>query len=290
VSFALASSVTQAAVNSNWRGTILCTAQTALGGRSLGVDDQGHVAELMLRRAVPPGWRVDVREGAPSMSRGALSAHSAGTIRVLGRAKEPFIVRTRLIEDGYAHYGFYRRGRPWLGCRVRFDGAAAVSVAKLILSGQAATLTLGLHDGKLVHLGPQERARSGRGEAAKARADLQRFLALIAHGRSVAACATLARDALLIHGGPDGCIMDFESAKFIYRDRYAHASVERIALFTLGGDSYALATINRGSSRVCAFLVRERGRGGTGEVAFGGSGGLVCSAPVARTENRPRGS
>jgi hypothetical protein len=54
--------------------------------------------------------------------------------------------------------------------------------------------------------------------------------------------------------------MDFESAKFIYRDRYAHASVARIALFTLGGDSYALATIKRSSSRVRALLIRERGK------------------------------
>jgi hypothetical protein len=54
--------------------------------------------------------------------------------------------------------------------------------------------------------------------------------------------------------------MAFESAKFIYRDRYAHASVERIALFDLDGDAYAFATINRGNSYARAFLIRERGR------------------------------
>jgi tetratricopeptide (TPR) repeat protein len=84
--------------------------------------------------------------------------------------------------------------------------------------------------------------------------------ALLQHERvPIAACATLARDALLIHGGRDGCVMAFESAKFLYRDRYARASVEHVALFDLEGDSYALATIHRTHGHARAFLLREGG-------------------------------
>jgi hypothetical protein len=249
----------QAGVGSSWRGTILCTTKTGSGSRSLGVDDQGRVAELTLRPAVPPGQRVELEESPASKSAHALATETAATVRVLGRAREPFIVRTTLIEDGSGRYAFYRNGRPWLGCRVAFDDAAAVAVGKLILSGRRATLRLGLRGGRLVHLGPREVPRNDSAQAAKAKADLEHFLTLIAHGNSIAACATLSSDALLIHGGRDGCIIDFESAKFMYRDRYARACVVRIALFDLDGDSYALATINRGDSFVRAFLIRERG-------------------------------
>jgi hypothetical protein len=240
----VASSDAQEGVGSSWRGTILCTTKIASGYRSLGVDEQGRLAQRTLRSAVPPGRRVELVESAASKSGRAFSAHTAGTVRVLGRARGPLIVRTRLIEDGSARYAFYGNGRPW-GCHVAFDDAAAVSVAKLILSGQRASLRLGLRGGRLVHLGPREAPLGHPARAAKAKADLEHLLTLIADGNSVAACATLASDALLIHGGRGGCIMAFESAKFIYRDRYAHASVERIALFDLDGDAYALATINR---------------------------------------------
>jgi hypothetical protein len=217
------------------------------------------VSALALSLAV-----VTTAVGAPA----GVSARSQATVvcttkavsaaRVLPPTGEPFVVRTRLIEDGYARYRFSRNGHPW-GCPVAFDDGAAVSVAKQILSGRNAQVRLTLDNGRLVHLGPRETPLRQPAQAAKARADLQHFLTLLAHGNSIAACATVARDTLRVHGGRDGCVMAFESAKFLYRERYARASVQHVALFNLDGDSYALATINRTHGYARALLIRERG-------------------------------
>jgi len=249
----------RAGVHSSWQGTILCTATIQSGYRSLAVDEQGRLAELTLRPAVPPGQRVELEGASTSKDGRAIRARTVGTLRVLGPAKEPFVVRSRLIENGYSRYGFYRNGHRW-GCPVVFDDAAAVSVAKLILSGRSAQVKLVLRNGQLIHLAPREKPLGAPAREAKATADLEDFLTLLARGKSIAACASLARDALLIHGGRDGCVMAFESAKFLYRDRYARASVEQVALFSLDGDSYALATIKGSHSSVRAFFIRERGR------------------------------
>jgi len=249
----------RAGVGSSWQGTILCTTKIRSGYRSLAVDERGGLAELTLGRAVTPGLRVALDGAATSKDGRSLWAHRVGTLRVLGPTKEPLFVRSRLIENGYARYSFYRDGHPW-GCPVAFGDAAAVSVAKLILSGRSAQVTLALRNGQLIHLGPREEPLGAPAREAKAKADLEGFLTLLARGKSIAACATLARDALLIHGGRDGCVMAFESAKFLYRDRYARASVEQVALFGLDGDSYALATIKGSHSSVRAFFIRERGR------------------------------
>ena len=95
---------------------------------------------------------------------------------------------------------------------------------------------------------------------AEARADIKGFLALVARGKSIEACATLSSDALLIHGGRDGCVMAFESAKFMYRERYRGAFVDRVALFDLDGDLHALATIKRSQDSVRALFIFERGK------------------------------
>jgi len=211
-----------------------------------------------LGRAVAPGLRVELEGASTSKDGRALWARTVGTLRVLGLTREPLVVRSRLIENGYSRYGFYRKGHPW-GCRVAFDEAAAVSVAKLILSGRSAQVTVALRDGRLVHFRPRQEPLAAPAGEAKAKADLEDFLTLLARGNSIAACATMARDALLIHGGRDGCVMAFESAKFLYRDRYAWASVEQMSLFDLDGHSYALATIKRSHSSVRAFFIRERG-------------------------------
>jgi hypothetical protein len=245
-----------AGVASRWQGAILCTTKIGSGYRSLAVDQNGRLAELTLQQAVPPGYRVELESASTSRGSRPLRARTVGSVRVLGLTRRPVVVRTRLIEYGYARYGFYRDGHPW-GCPVAFNDAAAVSVAKLILSGRSGQVRLTLHNGQLVHLGPREAPLRAPVQAAKAKADLEHFLTLLAHGRSIAACATLARDALLIHGGRDGCVMAFESAKFLYRDRYTHARVERAALFGLDGDSYALATIKRAHGYARAFLIRE---------------------------------
>ena len=247
-----------AGVGSRWQGAVLCTTKIGSGYRSLAVDQKGHLAELTLQQAVPPGHTVELEGASTSKSGRPLWPRTSASVHVLGPIKEPVVVRTRLIERGYARYGFYRNGHPW-GCPVAFGDAAAVSVAKLILSGRSAQVRLTLHNGQLVHLGPREAPLRAPAQTAKARADLEHFLTLLAHGHSIAACATLARDALLIHGGRDGCVMAFESAKFLYRDRYTQASVEHMALFDLDGDSYALATIKRSHGCARAFLIRERG-------------------------------
>ncbi len=229
------------------------------GYRSLAVDEQGRLADLTLRSAVAPGLRVELEGASISRDGRSLAARTAGSLRVLRPTRQPFVVRNRLIENGYSHYRFYRNGRPW-GCRVAFTDAAAVSVAKLILSGRTAAVTLSLKDGRLVHLLPQQLPLAAPIRQAEARADIKGFLALVARGKSIEACATLSSDALLIHGGRDGCVMAFESAKFMYRDRYIGAFVERVALFDLDGDSYALATIKRSHNSVRAFFILERGK------------------------------
>jgi hypothetical protein len=248
------------AAGTSWHGTILCTTKHLSGYRSLAVDEQGRLADLTLRSAVAAGLQVEVELEGASISRDgrSLAVRTAGSVRVLAPTRQPFVVRNRLIENGYSHYRFYRNGRPW-GCRVAFTDAAAVSVAKLILSGRTAPVTLALRDGQLVHLRPQQQPLAAPTRTAEARADIKGFLALIARGKSIEACATLSSDALLIHGGRDGCVMAFESAKFMYRDRYTGAIVERAALFDLDGDSYALATIKRSHDSVRAFFIRERG-------------------------------
>jgi hypothetical protein len=243
----------------SWQGTILCTTATVSGYRSFAVDERGSLAELTLRRAVAPGLQVAVEGASTAKDARSVSARTAGTVRVLRPTRAPFVVRSRLIENGYSHYRFYRNGRPW-GCRVAFDERAAVAVAKLILSGRSAALTLTVRDARLVHLRPREEPLAAPARTAQAKADVEGFLVLLARGRSIAACATLSSDALLIHGGRDGCIMVFESAKFMYRERYRGASVERVALFDLDGDSYALATIKRSRESVRALFIFERGR------------------------------
>ena len=248
----------RAGFGSSWQGTILCTTKIRSGYRSLAVDERGRLAELTLGPAVSPGLRVELEGASTSKDGRALWARAVGTLRVLGPTREPLIIRSRLIENGNSRYGFYRNGHSW-GCRVAFDDATAVSVAKLILSGRSAQVTLALRDGRLVHLGPREEPLAAPAREAKAKADLEHFLALLARGKSIAACASLSRDALVIHGGRDGCVMAFESAKFLYRDRYTGASVQRVALFNLDNDSYALATIKRSHSSVRAFFIRERG-------------------------------
>jgi hypothetical protein len=223
------------------------------------VDERGSVAELTLRRAVAPGLRVAIAAASIAKDGRSVSARRASTVRVLGPTREPIVVRSRVIENGYSHYRFYRNGRPW-GCRVAFGEPAAVSVAKLILSGRRAALTLTLRGGRLVHLRPQEGSLAAPSRTAKAKADVEGFLALLARGRSIAACATMSSDALLIHGGRDGCVVALESAKFVYREHYRGAFVERAALFDLDRDSYALATIKRSQGSVRALFTLERGR------------------------------
>jgi hypothetical protein len=253
---AFASSAAPKAVGAKWRGTILCATKVGSVVRTLGVDDRGHLTAMTIRSVVSPGQKVELALSPTSQRRPAGAADAAADARSLGRATEPLIVRTRVIEDSQAHYRFYRNDHP-SGCRVAFGQSAAVSVAKLILSGRPAVLRLGVRDGGLVHLAPRDIARSDSVQAARATEDLEHFLALIGSGRSIAACAVMARDAVLSH---DECIMILESAKFVYRDRYAHATVGHIGFFDLDHHSYALATINRGHSTVRAILIRERGR------------------------------
>ncbi len=250
----------QGDVGSGWRGTILCTTKTESGNRSLWVDEQGRLAELTLSAAVAPGQKIELEASPTLSSRRAYRAHTASTVRVLGRARKPLIVRTRLIEESYARYGFYWNGHPWGGCRVAFDDAAAVSIAKLILSGRRARLRLGLRTAKLVHLGPREAPLPASARVAKAKEDLEYLLTLIAGGKSIAACATVSIDMLLFHGGRRGCVMAFESAKFLYRERYAGAVVENVDLFKLAGRSYALGTIKRHVGSARALLVFEGGQ------------------------------
>jgi hypothetical protein len=249
----------RAGSGASWQGTILCTTASASGYRSLAVDERGSLADLTLRRAEAPGLRIAVGDASVAKDGRSISARTAGNVRVLGPARVPFVVRSRLIENGYSHYRFDRNGQPW-GCRVAFDEPAAVSVARLVLSGESAALTITVRDGQLVHLRPREEPLAAPSRTAQAKADAEGFLALVARGQSIAACATLSSDALLIHGGRDGCVMAFESAKFHYRDRYAGAFVERTALFDLDGDSYALATLKRSHDSVRALFIFERGR------------------------------
>jgi hypothetical protein len=245
--------------SASWQGTILCTKTTASGYRSFAVDERGSLVELTLPRAVAPGLRVAVEDPSIAKEGRSASAHTAGIVRVLGPTREPFLVRGSVIENGYSHYRFDRNGRPW-GCRVAFGESAAVSVARLILSGRSAALTLTLRHGRLVHLRPREEPLAAPTRTARAKTDVGRFFALVARGRSIAACATLSRDALLFHGGRDGCVIAFESAKFIYREHYRGAFVERAALFDLDGHSYALATIKRSHDSLRALFSFERGK------------------------------
>lgn len=253
VVFAVAPSALPNAVSAKWRGTVLCTTKDGSVARSIGVDDRGQLAPFAIRSLVPPGQKIELN--VSTASRPA----PADPPRLIGRATEPLIVRTRLIEDGQTHYRFYRNGHPW-GCRVAFEQPATISVAKLLLSRRAATLRVGLRDGELVHLAPREAPHNDPAEAAKARADAERFLALIARGRSIAACALMARGAVLDPGERAECVMLLDSAKFVYRDRYAQASVSGVTLFSLNGDSYALAAINRKHATVRVILIREDGR------------------------------
>jgi hypothetical protein len=263
VSFACALSLTgtssgaEAGVRSSWQGTILCTTSVPGGYRSFVVDGGGQLARLTLGRALSAGLRVQVNHASKSLDGRSLSVHPLAAMHVLGRTRGPLRVRRRLIESGYSHYRFYRNGRPW-GCPVAFDDAAAPSVAKLILSGRPAQVTLALRDGQLVHLGPRQPPIAAPAKETKARAEVERLLALLGRGKSIAACTRLSTDALLIHGGTGGCLIAFESAKFMYRDRYMHASVEDVALFDLDGRSYALATIKRPRGYARAILIHER--------------------------------
>ena len=171
----------------------------------------------------------------------------------------PYTVRVRLIADGDFRYRFDPSGRP-RGCVVTFDESAAISIAKLILTGRSANVTLGARNGRLVHVAPRERSLVRPTRRARAWADARTFLTLLTHGSSIAACTRLSADALFVHGGRAGCIMAFESAKFTYREHYAGAGIERIALFELGSRSYALATIARRIGTTRAIFVLERGR------------------------------
>jgi hypothetical protein len=242
----------------SWQGTILCTTRIVSGYRSLAVDATGSLTELTLPRPVAPGLRIAVEDASIARNGRSISARAAATVHVLRPRRKPFLVRSRLIESGYAHYRFYRGGRPW-GCPVAFDDAAAATVARLILSGRPAQVTLTLRGGHLFHLGPRQAPPAAPAKERQAKAELERLLGLLGRGNSTAACARLSTDALLIHGGPDGCLMAFESAKFLYRDRYIHASVTDVALFDLDGHSYALATIKRPRSYARAILIDERG-------------------------------
>jgi hypothetical protein len=252
------SSGAQAGAASSWQGTILCTTSAEGGYRSLGVDASGRLAQLTLADSVAPGLRVELNRASTSRDGRFLSVRPLSTVHVRGRTREPLRVRTRLIESGYSHYRFYRNGRPW-GCPVAFNDAEAVLVAKLILSGREAQVTLALHNGQLVHLGPRRTPPAVPAEETKAKVELERLLTLLGRGNSIAACTRLSTDALLIHGGPDGCLVAFESAKFMYRDRYLHASVEHVAVFDLDGHSYALAAIKRPRGYARAILIHERG-------------------------------
>ena len=242
-----------------WQGTILCTAKTASGHRSFAVDKSGRLVGLTLRRAVTPGLRVQVLNPQRSLDHGSLAAREVGTVRLLGPTTGPVVVRAQLIEDGDLRYRFYRHGRPW-GCPVAFGEAAAVSVAQRILSGRSARITLVIREGRLVHLRPQRRALAEPARHAQAAADAEDFVALLARGASIAACSSVSREVLLIHGGRDGCVMTFEGPKFVYRDHYADAAVTRVALFELGGRSYALATITRRIGNTRAIFILERGK------------------------------
>jgi hypothetical protein len=255
----LAAARTGAPTPPTWQGTILCTAKIASGHHSFAVDKSGRLVGLMLRRAVTPGLRVQLQEPHWSKDRRSLAARDVSTVRLLGPTTGPVVVRAELIEDGYSRYRFYRHGRPW-GCPVTFGEAAAVSVAQLILSGRSAQITLVVRERRLVHLRPQRRPLAEPARHAQATADAEDFVALLARGDSIAACSTVSREVLLIHGGRDGCLMAFESAKFVYRDHYADAAVTRVALFALGGRSYALATIARHIGNTRAILILERGK------------------------------
>src|SRR5262245_49352626 len=92
--------------------TVLCTTPTMSGYAALGIDEKGSLVQFALPRPVLPGLRVQPQAGARSASDRALAAQATSHVRVLGRAKEPLVVRSRLIEDGYERYGFYRNGRP----------------------------------------------------------------------------------------------------------------------------------------------------------------------------------
>jgi hypothetical protein len=242
----------------SWQGTILCTTTIASGYRSLAVDAAGSLAELTLGRPVAPGLRIAVEDASIARDGRSVSARATGTVHVLRTTRRPFLVRSRLIESGYSHYRFYRDGRPW-ACPVAFDDAAAASVARLILSGRPAQVTLTLRSGHLVHIGPRQAPLAAPAKERRAKAELERLLRLLGRGNSIAACTQLSTDALLIHGGPDGCLIAFESAKFLYRDRYIHASVTDVALFDLDHHSYALATIERPRGYARAILIHEHG-------------------------------
>jgi hypothetical protein len=251
-------SAAQAGAGSSWQGTILCTTRARGGYHSFGVDRSGRLAQLTLASPLAPGLRVELNRASTSRDGRSLSLRPLTTVRVLGRMRGPLRVRGSLIEDGYSHYRFYRNGRPW-GCRVAFDDTKAVPVAKLILSGRRTQVTLALHNRHLIHLGPRQTPPAAPAQEAKAKAATEGFLALLSHDNSIAACKRLAADALLIHGGPNGCLIAFDSAKFLYRDRYTHASVEHVALFTLDGHRYALATIKRPRGYARAILIHEHG-------------------------------
>lgn len=251
-----ASSGARAGAASGWQGTILCTTKSSGGYRSLGVDASGRLAQLSLAGSVAPGLRVELNRASTSRDGRSLSVRPLTTVRVLGQRREPLRLRTRLIESGYSHYGFYRNGRPW-GCPVAFNDAAAVSVAQLVLSGREAQVTLAIDNGRLVHLGPRRTPPAAPAKETKAKAAIERLLTLLGRGKSIAACTRLSTDALLIHVGPGGCLVAFESAKFMYRDRYLHASVEHVSVFDLDGHSYALATIKRPRGHARAILIQE---------------------------------
>ena len=229
------------------------------GHHSIAVDKSGRLVGLTLRRAVAPGLGVQLLDPHRSKDHGSLAARDVSTVRLLGPTTGPVVVRAQLIEDGDSRYRFYRRGRPW-GCPVAFGEAAAVSVAQLVLSGRSARITLGVREGRLVHLRPQRRPLAEPVRHAQATADAEGFVALLARGDSIAACSSVSREVLLIHGGRDGCVMTFEGPKFVYRDHYAGAAVTRVALFELGGSSYALATIARHIGNTRAILILERGK------------------------------
>jgi len=241
----------------SWHATVLCTKAIASGYRSLAVDERGFLTELTTRRDVAPGARIAVA-AAPLTSDDSTSVLEASSVRLLGRTRGPLLVRARVIENDSSHYDLRHEGRSSY-CRVAFQEPASISVAKLML-GRRTALTLTIRDGRLLHLLPREEPLDAPSRTAKARADAEGFLALIARGRSIAACALASSDALLIHGGPLGCVALLSSAQFHYRERYRGAFVTRAALFNLSGDTYALATIRRSHDSVRAVFILERGR------------------------------
>jgi len=242
-----------------WQGTILCTEKVVSGYRTLAVDKRGGLRDLTLRQAVAPGLRVELQESRGSSDHRSLAESDKSSVRLLGRTNKPVVVQAQLIEDGFSRYRFSRQGRPW-GCAVTFGETAAVSVAQLILSDRAAQVTLVVRNGRLVHLRPQATRLTEPARHAQATVDAEDFVALVAHGDSIAMCSTLSRDALRILEGRDGCVMAFESAKFVYRERYVDAAVTRVALFQVAGRSYALATITRRVGDARAVFILERGK------------------------------